>query len=107
MRSLSRKRNYDTSIHKPVNYAPSYQTRGIGEEQVTIEGHLRLGQTGGEDQLDRLAQMMENGEAHQLIKGNEVLGKYLLVTINEVHDYINHKGQSRKIDFTLTFKRQA
>ena len=85
---------------------PAYQYVGRGEDQLTLAGILAPEYTGGPANITMLREMAERGEPYLLMRGTgEVMGYWLIDSLNETSSVLMPDGQALKIEFTLTLKR--
>ena len=85
---------------------PAYQFVGRGEDAITLSGVLMPEYSGGPMSLTMLREMAGRGEPYLLMRGTgEVLGYWLIESLNETRSELLPDGQAMKIEFQLALKR--
>ncbi len=85
---------------------PANQHIGPGEESITLDGVIAPSITGGPKNLDTLRSMQSEGKAWILTSGTgDVLGQWIIESVDETRTAFTSDGQARKIEFTLSLKR--
>lgn len=85
---------------------PAYQFVGRGEDSLTLAGVLMPEYTGGPVNLLMLREMAGRGEPYLLMRGNgEVLGHWIIESLNETRSEYFPDGSAQKIEFRLVLKR--
>ena len=73
---------------------------------MTLTGVLAPEYTGGPANITMLREMAGRGEPYLLMRGTgEVMGYWLIDSLNETASVLMPDGQALKIEFTLTLKR--
>ena len=86
-------------------YAPSQYT-GREPEEITINAELRPEITGGDKSINNLKAMAETGQPHTLILGTgELLGSFVILSIQEKRSKLMYDGKARAISFTMTLRK--
>ena len=79
---------------------------GPGDDNITLSGALYGGVIGKYSSLDTLRDMADTGEAYTLLKGTgEVIGQYVIASLDEKSQTFFADGAPRRIDFTVELKR--
>ena len=94
------------AVNNRTGNEPAYQFVGRGEDQITLTGILMPEYSGGPISLTMLREMAERGEPYLLMRGTgEVLGYWLIESLNETRSELLPDGQAMKIEFQLVLKR--
>jgi phage protein U len=89
-----------------VGVAAASQNCGPGDDTITVDGTLAPPITGGPEQLDKLREMMASGRVWILTAGTgDVLGKWVITSIEEGRSHMLRNGYPQKLTFSLTLKR--
>ncbi|SDK67492.1 phage tail protein [Billgrantia gudaonensis] len=89
-----------------VGRRPARQFLGIGEESITLNGTLLPQFTGGQQSLDQLREMANQGAAWPLIEGTGTYyGLYVIASLNERKSNFMRDGAAQQIEFDLTLER--
>lgn len=104
--SYDRSQNWKHPHQNTVGGAPPSQFTGSDPEEITINAELRPEITGGAQHIQDLRDMAETGAAYPFILGNgQVLGSYVIVSIQETASQLNHDGSPRAIAFSMNLKK--
>ena len=89
-----------------VGDRPARQFVGPNDETRTLSGVLFPELTGGHGSLSWLEWMADAGEAYPLMNGpGEVLGLWVIESLDTTDKEMLENGQARLIDFSLVLKR--
>ncbi|WP_416139060.1 phage tail protein [Halomonas sp. HK25] len=89
-----------------VGRRPVRQFLGPGDDSITLTGTLAPHFTGGQQNLDQLRAMADEGAAWPLIEGNGTFyGLYVIDSLNEAKSHHMHDGSAQRISFTLSLQR--
>lgn len=89
-----------------VGQGAAWQWVGPGEDSITLDGTLAPELTGGPDTLDTLRAMADSGKAWILTSGTgDVLGQWIIVSVDETRSHLRTDGSPRKVVFSLALKR--
>jgi len=105
---LARRRDWRHARTDLYGARAASQFLGPGEDVVTISGTLVPGLAGKYSSIERIAEMADTGDAHQLADGDgRILGMFTIEGLDETHKYLTERGKARMIDFSITLKRVA
>lgn len=103
---LKRQTQQRWASNQRVGEAPAYQHLGAGDDVITLSGTLVPELTGGPSNLDVLRSMMAGGKAWIMVSGEGVvMGRWFIENIDEDQSNFLSNGAARKIEFSLTLKR--
>ncbi len=103
---LSRRCEYRHAETERFGQRAALQFLGAGPDTISLPGILHPGQTGDYASFARLRQMAEAGDAYQLMTGyGDILGHYVITSLDTKESVFMDDGAPRKIDFTLELKR--
>ncbi|SFU79917.1 phage tail protein [Halomonas korlensis] len=89
-----------------VGKRPARQFLGPGDDTITLTGTLLPHFTGGQQNLDQLRTMADEGAAWPLIEGNgSFYGLYVIESLNENKSHQMRDGSAQRIGFTLSLQR--
>ncbi|QNM96401.1 phage tail protein [Chitinimonas koreensis] len=89
-----------------VGVRPARQFLGPDDETLTLSGVLAPEITGGDESLDNLRSMADEGKAWPLVGlTGELYGLFVVQSLNTTHDHFLPDGSARRIEFTLTLAR--
>jgi len=89
-----------------VGVRPRQQFIGLGSDDITLRGELRLEVAGKAISLDYLRSMGDTGKAWPLVDGvGRVYGLFIIDILNETKSVFLENGQAKKIDFDISLKR--
>lgn len=89
-----------------VGARPTRQFLGIGDDTITLSGTLLPQFTGGQQNLDQLRQMADQGAAWPLIEGSGTYyGLYVIASLNERKSEFFRDGAAQQIEFDLRLER--
>ena len=89
-----------------VGVRPRQQFIGLGSDDITLRGELRLEVAGKAISLDYLRSMGDTGKAWPLLDGvGRVYGLFIIDGLNETKSVFLENGQAKKIDFDISLKR--
>lgn len=89
-----------------VGARPARQFVGPGDDCITLGGLLVPEFMGSRRLIDELRAMAEGGKAWALVDGaGEVLGAWVIESINESGSHFIAEGQPRRIEFELQLAR--
>ena len=92
--------------HSRIGARANWQHIGVGDDVITLSGSLYPEITGGKISLDMLREMKISGKSWIFMLGTgSILGRYIIDSISETHQYFFHDGSARKIDFSLKLIR--
>lgn len=84
----------------------AHQHLGPGDESITLSGTLMPELTGGPSTLDDLRWMADQGRSFPLLDGDGYYyGYWLIESIEETKSVFMTGGVARKIEFSLSLKR--
>ncbi len=106
--SMARKLAWRHPSAARVGARPSHQFLGVDDESITLTGvtHTGLARL-GRVSIEVLEEMGNTGQAWLLIGGDfKVYGHYLIESLETTHTEFYPDGTARKIEFTLSLKRE-
>ncbi|EWH00552.1 phage tail protein [Halomonas sp. BC04] len=103
---LQRQTNWRHASQSRVGARPSRQYLGPGEDTITLTGTLLPEFTGGQQNLDELRRMANEGRAWPLIEGTgRNYGLYVIESLNERKSRFFRDGAASQIEFDITLQR--
>ncbi|QFT84478.1 Phage P2 GpU [Halomonas sp. THAF12] len=103
---LQRQTDWRHQSQGRIGRRPARQFLGPGEETITLTGTLLPQFTGGQQSLDQLRQMADQGAAWPLIEGaGTYYGLYVIGSLNERKSEFFRDGAAQQIEFDLRLKR--
>lgn len=106
LEQLQRSREFRHPTIDRVGARPASQYTGPGEDTVTLSGVMPIEFSGGMVPVDTLAAIANSGESRMLVTGyGEVLGAYVIVSIEETHRHLLGDGMPRVVDYTVKLRR--
>jgi len=101
--SSRRSTQYRWSEQQRVQSDTAYQFVGPGSDTLRLQGTIYPHFTGGLGQVDAMRAEAAKGEALLMVTGRgDVLGHWLINTIDEKSSTFFDDGSPRRIDFSLT-----
>ena len=89
-----------------VGKRPARQFLGPGDDTITLTGTLLPHFTGGQQSLDELRAMADEGAAWPLIEGNGTFyGLFVIADLQETKSHQMRDGSAQRIGFSLTLQR--
>ncbi len=89
-----------------IGRRPARQFLGPDDDTITLTGTLLPHFTGGQQDLDELREMANEGAAWPLIEGNGThYGLYVIESMRERKNYHTRDGTAQRIAFTLSLQR--
>lgn len=89
-----------------VGRRPARQFLGPGDDTITLTGTLLPHFTGGQQNLDQLRAMADEGAAWPLIEGNGTYyGLFVIDSLQEAKTHQMRDGSAQRIAFTLSLQR--
>jgi len=86
-----------------IGRKPVRQYLGQGDDTITLTGVLLPQFTGGQQHLDELRQMADEGAAWPLIEGSGYYyGLYVIESLSETKSHHTLDGTAQRIGFTLS-----
>ncbi|PSJ22139.1 oxidoreductase [Halomonas sp. ND22Bw] len=103
---LQRQTDWRHQSQGRVGRRPARQFLGPGEETITLTGTLLPQFTGGQQSLDQLREMANQGAAWPLIEGaGAYYGLYVIGSLNERKSAFMRDGAAQQIEFDLRLER--
>ena len=103
---LQRQTDWRHQSQGRIGRRPARQFLGPGEETITLTGTLLPQFTGGQQSLDQLRQMADQGAAWPLIEGaGTYYGLYVIASLNERKSEFFRDGAAQQIEFDLRLER--
>ncbi|WKL55998.1 phage tail protein [Asticcacaulis sp. ZE23SCel15] len=85
---------------------PALQYVGPGEETITLSGALFGGVIGNYGAIEQVRELADTGDAYTMVSGTgEVLGEWIILSLEEKRSNFFVDGMHRKADFTIELKR--
>ncbi|GEN25407.1 tail assembly protein [Halomonas cupida] len=105
-RELQRRTSWRHAPQSRVGRRPARQFLGPAEDTITLTGTLLPHFTGGQQNLDYLREMANQGAAWPLIEGNgSYYGLFIIEGMNEGKSHHMRDGSAQKIEFDLSLQR--
>ena len=107
-RDLKRTTKHRYATHNILNHKPLLES--LGPDISTISFEIIINRQLGINvaaELKKLRDACENGISDYLIIGNEVLGKFVLETVEETTEIFGGSGQSLAVTAKVTFKEDV
>ena len=99
---LQRQTQWRHSAQNRIGKRPVRQFLGIGEDTITLSGTLLPQFTGGQQHLNELREMADQGAAWPLIEGSGYFyGLYVIESLNEKKTHHTRDGTAQRIAFDL------
>jgi uncharacterized protein len=93
--------------HSRIGARDALQYLGQGDETITLSGWVVPELSEAAASLVVIKGMADSGRAWALIEGTgRVLGAFVITSLNETRSILESNGHARRIDFTLSLKRQ-
>lgn len=103
---LQRASTWRQEAQNRVGRRPARQFLGPGDDTITLSGTLLPQFTGGQQNLDELREMAQQGHAWPLIEGHGTYyGMFVVTTLNERKSRFMRDGAAQQIAFDLTLER--
>lgn len=103
---LQRASTWRQEAQNRVGRRPARQFLGPGDDTITLSGTLLPQFTGGQQNLDELREMAQQGHAWPLIEGHGAYyGMFVVTTLNERKSRFMRDGAAQQIAFDLTLER--
>lgn len=85
---------------------PAMQYVGQGEDTISLSGTLYGGVIGSYGSLAQIRDMADSGDAYTMVSGTgEVMGEWVITSLDEKRSVFFVDGMARKADFTLSLSR--
>lgn len=103
---LQRQTQWRHQAQGRVGRRPTRQFLGAGDDTITLTGTLLPQFTGGQQHLDQLREMANQGAAWPLIEGSGLYyGLFVIERLNERKSSFMRDGAAQQIEFDLTLQR--
>lgn len=103
---LQRQTAWRHASQSRIGRRPARQYLGPGDDTITLTGTLLPQFTGGQQSLNELREMANEGAAWPLIEGNgNYYGLYVIESMGENKTLHTRDGTAQRIAFTLTLQR--
>ncbi|MBZ5876000.1 phage tail protein [Chromohalobacter israelensis] len=103
---LQRQTDWRQQSQSRVGRRAARQFLGPGADTITLTGTLLPQFTGGQQSLDDLRDMGDQGDAWPLIEGTGVYyGTYVIASLSERKSEFMRDGAAQKIEFDLKLER--
>ncbi len=101
-RSVSHRYSSKDRLHQ----RPAYHSVGQGESSRSLPGSIYPCVSGDPKSLDELEALMDSGEPQQLIdQDGNLLGRWLIKSIDVTESILGAGGKPQQIDFDLSLAR--
>lgn len=98
--------SYRWPAQERIGQFDALQFTGPGEDRITLPGVIYPDFRGGADQLNELRSLASRGQPLRLIAASgEVLGMWVIESVEEVQSTFKVDGSPRRQDFTITIKK--
>ena len=105
---LSRRSQYNWQKFKRLNNKPAQQFLGHNADQMIIDGVIYPTFKGGLRQVQVMREEASKGTDHLLVSGlGEVMGQWIIISIDETHEVFTKQGAPLKITFKMTIEEYA
>ena len=99
-------RNYRWEAQNVVGQSPFYHYVGPGEQSLKLDGVIYSNYRGGILQIPLMKQTANQGKPLMLVDGlGNVLGLWIIMSLNEKQTVFNSNGLPRKATFSLDLKK--
>lgn len=103
---LQRQTAWRQTAQQRIGRRPARQFLGPGDDTITLTGTLLPQFTGGQQNLDQLRMMANDGSAWPLLEGSgNYYGLFVIESLNERKSDFLRDGAAQKIQFDLTLQR--
>lgn len=103
---LQRQTNWRHASQSRVNARPTHQFLGPGDDTIRLTGQLLPMYTGGQQNLDMLRALADQGQAWPLIEGTGTYyGMFAITDMQEGKSEFFRDGAARQIEFDIALKR--
>jgi phage protein U len=103
---LQRQTSWRHSAQNRIGRRPARQFLGPGDDTITLTGVLLPQFTGGQQNLDELREMANEGAAWPLIEGNGTnYGLFVIESMRERKTHQMEDGTAQRIEFDLVLQR--
>ena len=105
---FTRKGAAEFAEHPVMDNKPKLQHTGTGLDEITFTVRLdaALG-VNPKTELAKFEAVRLSGESRHLIIGTRVLGRFVLVSLEESNPQLDNKGRLYKVQLNLTLKEDA
>lgn len=94
--------------HALTGKKPLLEFIGPGLESVSYS--VKLDTSYGikpEEEIKKLMQLRDAGEAKPLVLGGRFLGNYVIISLSETHKVVDNRGQLRIVDLNINLREYA
>lgn len=103
---LQRQTNWRHASQSRVNARPAHQFLGPGDDTINLTGQLLPMFTGGQQNLDMLRALADQGKAWPLIEGTGTYyGMFAIESLSERKSEFFRDGAAKQIDFDIKLAR--
>jgi phage protein U len=103
---LQRTTNWRFANSERFGAKPATQFVGAGQDKVTLPCLIYPGQIGKYSALQTLRQMAATGNQFTMLDGTgNVVGEFIIVSMNETQSYFTIGGLPKKVDFSIELER--
>ncbi len=103
---ISRNTSHRFSSKSRLHQRSIKHSLGPGDDNISLPGAIYPCVAGDPDSLDEIRDMMATGEPQQLINlQGELLGLWLIESVNETRSEFQGSGKPRVIEFDLSLAR--
>lgn len=104
---LRRRTEFKWPSQLRMGLGPSSQFVGNGEDTITLQGTIFTEWRGGNGQVQTLREMGAMGEPYLMLSGlGEVMGRWIIESVEETQTLFAAFGTPRKQEFTLNLRAQ-
>lgn len=104
--NLQRQTAWRHAAQSRIGRRPARQFLGQGEDTITLSGTLLPQFTGGQQSLDELREMADQGAAWPLIEGTgRYYGLFVVESMSERGSHHMRDGAAQRIEFDLVLQR--
>jgi phage tail protein len=106
--TLKRTHEYNWAEQKRFGQLAALQFTGPGNATVTLEGCVYAEHNGGTGQLDDMRALADEGQPQTLVSGlGDIMGEWVIESIQEDASIFAQRGVARKQEFTLQIKQYS
>lgn len=103
---LQRQTTWRHAGQSRINARPAYQFLGPGDDTINLTGQLLPMFTGGQQNLDQLRALADEGKAWPLIEGTGTFyGMFVITSLQERKSEFFRDGAARQIEFDIALTR--
>ncbi|KAF0115503.1 MAG: tail formation protein phage P2 GpU [Hyphomonadaceae bacterium] len=103
---LQRTTNWRFANSERFGARPATQFVGAGGDKITLPCLIYPGQIGKYSAIETLREMAGTGNQFTMLNGSgDVVGEFIILSMNETQSYFTIGGLAKKIDFSIELER--